>query len=71
MHLIHFYSKNSIPVEEGSILKYLASEYKIDEQIYGHALQVIGDPVTGDNAGITHYNFSTIGEEYKTHIKIV
>lgn len=71
MHIIKFHSENVLSAEEGSILKYIACEYDKDRMNYGHVFQVIGDPVTGDNASITHYSFPNEKEGYKTYIKVI
>lgn len=70
MHIVRFNSEDVISIEEGSILKYITVEYDKDLRRYIHVFQVIGDPVEGDNAGVSHYTFKE-GEPFVTHIKIV
>lgn len=69
--LFEFYLKDRLPVAEGSILKYLASNYDKDNQLVGHVFQLVGGPIhQEDNTEVT-YTFSTKTDPYKTYIKVI
>lgn len=72
MHVVYFETKEKIPhLQEGSILKYIAQEYRMNKQDHRHVFQVIGDPVTTDNAQLTHWIFPTEEAPTISHIKVI
>jgi hypothetical protein len=71
VRLIEVHTENVLPIEEGSILKYIAAEYDIVKQNYGSVFQVIGNPADEYDNTEVEYTFSTDKAPYKTHIKVI